>query len=330
MKSGVFVTSSYFSEEAMNLARNNPQGRKIQMWNYDDLNRRIMSLSLGRNANSEQRGTFRIENALPLGTTITDQSILHLTNQDGITTRKCELAFHPICIISYNLYEEYRAPDKETYAHDDKGSYCADGISGSLIDEETASDIGEHMLADLREFSTQTIEVVEEPSSKIIVRKPGFDRKDVEFQVKNDVARNNMEEIEYEVRVGRDDYDTRDYTHMPRASSVKCNTRVVYVPTLEIEFASGECVYNRTVMMASGIVVRDDISVCKHRLGKKTTFAVCDVCGVAKCEKCIILGRGEEFYCKDHAPEEFKPESRSSAISKKLKRFGFGRKQADD
>lgn len=327
MKSGVFITSSYFSEEAMNLARHNPQGKMIEMWNYGDLTRRTMSLSLGRNEGSKQYGTFRIENALPLNTSVADQSILHLTNRGRVTIRKCELTFYPICVVSYSLRDKYRAPNKKMYTIDDEGAYFADGVSGSIIRDNAATEVGKHMVADIREFGSKTVEIAEDPDCKIIRHDPGFDRKDLEFKVKNSVAKKNTGNVEYMVKVGRNRYDTRKYIHIPRASLVKCNTRVVSVPTLDIEFVSGERAYGRTVMMTSGIVVRDDISVCKHRIGKKTTVAVCDVCGVAKCGKCIILGHGEDFYCKDHAPEELKPESRRSAISKKLKKFGIRRKR---
>lgn len=330
IKHGVFVTSSYFSEEAMNLARNNPHDRKIEMWNYNDLNRRIMRLNLGRNVGSKQRKMFKIEDSLPLNTTVSDQSIIHLTNRDRVDIRRCELIFYPICLVSYNLSEEHKAPDREIHTVSDDGMYFADGVSGDIIDNDDAGGINEHMVEDLKEFDSQTVEVLEEPDYKIIKREQGFDRKDVEFKVKNSVIKDNKTEIRYDVRVGRNEYKTRKYTHVPRDASVRCNTRVTYVPILKIEFASKEHVYDRTIMMASSIVVDDEISVCKHLLGNKTTFAVCDVCGVAKCEKDIIQGDGDEFYCKDHTPEEFKPESRSSTISKKLKKFGLRRKQADD
>lgn len=122
--------------------------------------------------------------------------------------------------------------------------------------------------------------------------------------------------------MGREETELKQYPHEPHHSSIQCQTRIVSVPKLEVEFESKEYIYEKVVMMASGIVTRDEISECKHLFSKKTTFAVCDVCGVAKCEKDIILGNNEDCYCKKHVPSEIKESMKENSKLGKLFRFG--------
>ncbi len=73
------------------------------------------------------------------------------------------------------------------------------------------------------------------------------------------------------------------------------------------------------------MIITDDIAYCRHKLGlqKRHTFAVCEVCGVAKCEKDIIVDEGDLCYCKEHARDDLKESKKGSSIRGKLKRFGI-------
>ena len=334
IEKGVFVTSSYFSGDAMKLAENNPQNKILELWDQTVLNQKVMSLTLGRNTTSLLTKLTKIENSLPLETTIKDQSLLHLKNQERISIVKRDLAFLPVYITAFNLHDEFRAPDKHMYSHHNEGAYYVDGLSGKILFSYDKSNSHENfdskkekqMVLDLQEFEPRMIEVPEENNSKIIKLRPGIARKDVEFQVRNQAAKDNRRIISYKQKIGRGEYKTKKYPHMPHHFSIQCQTRIVYVPELEIEFESGDNLYKRSVMMSSGIVTRDEISICKHLLGTKTTFAVCDVCGMVKCEKDITLGENDDCYCKKHIPEELKNASKGDSITDKLKKFSFKRK----
>lgn len=330
---GLFVTSSYFSEEARILADNNPNDKRIELWDREDLMHEVMTTTLGRSSSNVLKKTIRIESALPLQGSIDDFCILHLKNQDKVSIKRRELVFLPIYIVSFNLHEEFRAPDRNMHSHHNEGYYYLDGISGRFLykvdnyekKEYSLSNVEKQMIDDLQEFEPRLIEVEEDTYSKITPLKPSIDRKNIEFQVRNKVAKENRKIIEYTVKVGRDQTELKQYPHEPHHSSIQCQTRIVNVPKLEIEFESKEYIYEKVVMMASGIVTRDEISDCKHLFGKKTTYAVCDICGVAKCEKDIVLGNNEDSYCKKHVPNEIKESLKENSKLGKL--FRFGRKQ---
>lgn len=327
---GLFVTSSYFSEEARSFAENNPNEKRVELWDREDLAQEMMRTALGRNPTNILTKKFRVENALPINGSIDDYCILHLKNQDKVSIKRRDLIFVPIYIVSFNLHEEFRAPDKRMYAHHNEGSYYLDGSSGRFLfkmdndekKEYSLSTEEKQMICDLLEIEPRMIEIEEGNNTKIIQLRPSIDRKNIEFQVRNQVSKDNKKVIAYQVRIARDQFETKHYPHMPQHSSIQCQTRIVYVPRLEIEFESKEYMYEKTVMMSSGVVIRDEISECKHILGKKTTFAVCDVCGVAKCEKDILLGSSDDCYCKKHASKELKDAAKENSTLGKLFRLG--------
>ena len=329
---GIFVTASYFSEDARNFADNNPNEKQVELWDREDLMHQVMTTTLGRDSTSTLLSkTVKIENALPIQGTINDYSILHLKNQDKITIRRRDVTFIPVYIVSFNLHEEFRAPDKQMYSHHNDGSYYLDGISGRFLYkkdkvEEQQYELSheeKQMIHDLQDYEPYMLEITEENNSTIEKLLPTIDRKNVEFQVRNKVAKDNKRIIKWEQKVARDKIETKQYPHMPQHSSIQCQTRIVNIPRLEIEFESKEHIYEKVVMLASGVVIKDEISECKHVLGKKTTFAVCDICGIAKCEKDIILGNNDDTYCKKHIPDDIKQSRKQDSLSEKLKRKFF-------
>ena len=329
---GIFVTSSYFSEDARNWADSNPNEKQIELWDKEDLTHQIMTITLGRDSKSTMLGkTIKIENALPMEGSVDDYSILHLKNQDKVTLKRRDVMFIPIYVVSFNLHEEFRAPDKQMYSHHNDGFYYLDGTSGRFLYKKDHNEEHEYDLSreekqikdDLQDYEPRMLEVTEENNSRIEKIISGIDRKNVEFQVRNQVAKDNKRIIPWQQKVGRDKIETRQFVHMPQHSSIQCQTRIVYVPRLEIEFESKEYVYEKVVMMASGVVITDEISDCKHALGRKTTFAVCDTCGVSKCEKDITIGNNDDCYCKKHIPDDVKERVKQGSLTEKLKRKFF-------
>ncbi|HJJ22087.1 MAG TPA: restriction endonuclease [Nitrosopumilus sp.] len=325
---GLFVTSSYFSEDARIFAENDQN--EIKLWDKDDLTDQIMTNALGRDSSSVLLKSFTIENALPLQGSVEDYCILYLKNQDKVTVKRRDIIFVPIYITLINLYEEFNAPDKLMYTHHNTGQYYLDGTTGSLLMKSdnvekkqfSLSKEEKQVIEDLQVLEPQMIKVEETNNLNIIKLHPGIDRKNIEFQVRNQVAKDNKKTIEYKVKLGKEQFEKKHYPHMPHHGSIQCQTRIVYVPKLVIEFESKEHIYEKIVMMASGVIIQDTISDCKHILGKKTTFAVCDVCGVAKCEKDITLGNNDDCYCKNHIPVEIKETMKENSKFSKLLKFG--------
>ena len=101
------------------------------------------------------------------------------------------------------------------------------------------------------------------------------------------------------------------------------------MPKLEIEFDSFGRIYRRTILPASGIWLEDEIANCdnrKHILGKKETYAICEECGIAKCEDHILVDEKNVCFCKDHASEELRELNKGPSLKEKFGRFSFKKK----
>ena len=109
-----------------------------------------------------------------------------------------------------------------------------------------------------------------------------------------------------------------EYTHAPSPGSIRLQSMAVNVPKLYIVFGSKGHSYRRTILPASGTTLLDEISECRHLLRKKHTFAVCETCGVAKCEGDILVDRHDRCFCKKHAPQDLKESGKSRSIRGRL------------
>ena len=127
----------------------------------------------------------------------------------------------------------------------------------------------------------KTVEIQRIENSNVVVNKAIRSNHDVEFTAKTKIAEDNMDTILYSVRKSRDEEVEKEFTYVPSHNEIKLQSKVVYVPKLEIVFESKEYNYTRRILPASGITLTDEISECKHMLRKKHTFAVCEECGIA-------------------------------------------------
>ena len=164
----------------------------------------------------------------------------------------------------------------------------------------------------------KTAEIQKTENSNVVVHKPSMSNHDVEFTVRKKIAEDNMDTIPYSVRKSREEEVEKEFTYVPSHNAIKLQSKVVYVPKLEIVFESKEYNYTRRILPASDITLTDEISECKHMLRKKHTFAVCEECGIAKCEDDIFVDDQDLCYCKEHAPQELKESKKSGSIRGKL------------
>lgn len=328
---GLFVTSSDFSSEARREALNNSNSKHVDLWDGSTLMEQYKRVMLGR---TDSKLSI-IENSLPLKGSFDDYSILTLKNKDRVITRRRDLIFHPYYIVEFNLREQFKTPDRQIHTQHNSGRYFIDGLSGEFlysIDDKGHSpydldNMQKQIVKDLEELSPTTIEVTQEPNSKISKLDPGLTKKDIEFKVKTEIVKDNMAIIPYEVKISREKTEVKEYKHAPDINTITTRPRLVYVPKMEIEFESKENNYSRIILPASDVIIEDDIVDCLHKLGlqKRHTFAVCEVCGIAKCEKDILVDEKDQCYCKDHASAELRENSKGDSIVDKFKRFRFGK-----
>lgn len=328
---GLFVTSSDFSSDAIGFASNNPNSKQVDLWDGSTFMEQYKRVMLGR---TDSKISI-IENSLQLKGTFDDYSILTLKNKDRVVIRRRELIFHPYYIVEFNLREQFKTPDRQIHTQQNSGRYLVDGLSGEIlysIDDKghTPYDLDnmqKQIVKDLEELSPTTIEVTQEPNSKVSKLDPSLNKKDIEFKVKTEIVKDNKAIIQYEVKISREKTEVREYHHAPDINAITTRSRLVFVPKMEIEFESKENNYSRIILPASDVTIEDDIAYCHHKLGlqKKHTFAVCEVCGIAKCDKDILVDEKDLCYCKDHASAELKENSKGDSIVDKFKRFRFGK-----
>ena len=164
----------------------------------------------------------------------------------------------------------------------------------------------------------RTVEIQKIENSTVVVHEASMSSHDVEFTARTKIAEDNINTIPYSVRKSRDEEVEKEFTYVPNHNAIKLQSKVVYVPTLEIVFESKEYNYTRRILPASDITLTDEISECKHMLRKKHTFAVCEECGIAKCENDIFVDGQNLCYCKDHAPQELRESKKKGSIRGKL------------
>lgn len=324
---GYFVTSSDFSADAIGWAENNPNEKQIELWDGSTFMEQWKAVVLGRGSNK----TIRIENGLELKGDISDYVILTLKNADKVSLRRCDVLFHPFFLVSFDIIEEFKTPDKKMHSYNNSGEYYVDGLSGEILyctDNRgntmiTSEKEEVQFVKEIEDFEPRKdMEIVQKSDYKILKLEPTLTMRDAEFRVRTYASRDNQSRILYEVKISKEKYDKREFLHTPNPNSMRIKSRILYVPKVDVEFESKEHTYLRTIFPASEVWIRDEIAKCKHFLNSKHTYAVCDVCGIAKCEKDILVDENDICYCKKHAPENVKDENKTS-IKDKFKKFKF-------
>lgn len=328
---GLFVTSSDFSSDAIGWASNNPSSKQVDLWDGSTFMEQYKRVMLGR---TDSKLSI-IEDSLQLKGTFDDYSVLTLKNKDRVVIKRRDLIFHPYFIVEFNLHEQFKTPDRQIHTLQNSGNYFVDGLSGKILYRKDdrgntlydLDSIEKQVVVDLKELNPTAIEVHHEPNSKILKLDPSLNKKDIEFRVKTAIVNDNTKIIPYEVKISREKTDVKKYRHAPNINAMTTRSRLVYVPKMEIEFESKANNYSRIILPASDVIITDDIADCRHKMGleKRHTFAVCEVCGIAKCEKDILVDEKDLCYCKDHASAELKENSKGDSIVDKFKRFRFSK-----
>ena len=124
LEKGLFVTSADFSSDARGWAGNSPL--EIDLWNGSEVEKEFLQVSLGRS----QSHVVRVENSLAPKGTFEDYSVLLLKNKEAVGIKLAELTFSPFYIVSFNLREQFKTPDKQIHTVYNSGKYFVNGLSG--------------------------------------------------------------------------------------------------------------------------------------------------------------------------------------------------------
>ncbi len=323
IKNGLFVTSSDFSRDAIGWAMNSSQQRQIELWNGSKLTENFQSVVLGRSGGQ----LTKVSDCLNPRDSIESYSQIMLRNKANVGIARRDLAFHLYYIIQFTLREQFKTPDRQIHSVFKSGKYVADGLTGDVLygsddDDDVFHDEGpetKQIVEDLMSIEPRkTVEIQKIENSNVVVHEASMSNHDVEFTARTKIAEDNINTIPYSVRKSRDEEVEKEFTYVPNHNAIKLQSKVVYVPKLEIVFESKEYNYTRRILPASDITLTDEISECKHILRKKHTFAVCEECGIAKCENDIFVDGQNLCYCKDHAPQELRESKKRGSIRGKL------------
>ncbi len=323
IKRGLFITSSTFSQDAIGWAMNNPQMKQIDLWNGNKLTENFQATVLGRTSGQ----LTKIPDCLNPRDTLENYSEILLKNKSNVGIARRDLIFHPYYIIQFTLREQFKTPDKQIHSQFNSGQYVVDGLTREIL--YCSDDNGDvfyeknseqkQVIEDLMNIEPyKIVEIQKIDNSNVVVHKASMNKKDVEFTVKKKIIEDNKAIIPYCVRKSREEEVEKEFTHVPNYNSIQLQSKITHVPKLEIVFDSKDYSYVRKLLPASDITLIDEISECKHLLRKKHTFAVCETCGIAKCEDDIFVDEQDLCYCKDHASQELKESKKGKSIKDRL------------
>lgn len=318
---GLFVTNTDFSSDSLGWAKNGTT-KPIETWNGITLQEKLMETTLGRTKSR----TVSIENSLPLQGSFEDYTILALQNSDNIHVNFANLVFHPFHIVSFNLHDRVKTPDKHIRVITNSGKYFVDGLSGQIlasIDEQGSvsysnTDEQKEIIQELMDLESTLVELAESPDHSITKHTVSIAKKEAEFSARNKIAEDNRADLPYDMKVSREESKSMTYHYKPTIKSITTQSKIVYVPIWNIEFESKQYVYGKTIFPATDIATKNEIAECKHFMRTKQTFAVCDICGIAKCDGDITADNGN-YYCKEHVPEDV--EQNKKSFGSKLRKF---------
>ena len=322
IKKGLFITSSDFSQDAIGWAINNPQMKQIDLWDGNKLTENFQSSVLGRHGGN----LTKVHDCLNLRDSLENYSVVLLKNKNNVNIAKNDLIFHPYYIIQFTLRGQFKTPDKQIHSQFNSGQYVVDGLTRKILycsddnkivfyNKETEQ---KQIIEDMMTIEPhRTVEIQKTTNSNVVIHEISMNKKDVEFLVRKKIIEDNKVTTTYYVRKSREEEIKKEFTFVPNPNSIQLQSKIINVPKLEIVFDSKEYRYMRKILPASDVTLVDEISECKHLLREKHTFAVCEKCGIAKCEDDIFVDTQDMCYCKDHASQELK-ESQSKSFTKRL------------
>ncbi|MDA7941872.1 MAG: restriction endonuclease [Nitrosopumilus sp.] len=305
---GLFVTTSSFSQGAAIMAKDNPESVEIELWDDTKIAEIQRSFITGRGSKDDV-----VRDCLDMRYQIDDYCCINLQNNEMVSMADRRLEFRPYYIVKFTLNEQYQTPNKIPRNIYVTGKCILDGLTGRMIygsngkKEKTMGDDEEKKIAgDLNELNpSKTVRITQTSPRTDIVEEPGKNHDDIRFEVHKFVRVENTQNITYTAPGRRGEKDKKEkFQYIPKLKGLRIDVfKLIRVPRLEITFSSKEYKYSRVVLPASDTVLVDEIAKCKHVIGSKPTYAVCNICGVAKCEKDITNEALNEYYCKKHIPK---------------------------
>jgi len=327
--SGIFVTSTGYSEDAETLASQSTDTH-IDLWDRKEVMERLLSTATGR-------GQFASDEhmVLPLATTFATASNIPLKNRHVVHMFNPKLIYHPYIQVGYRLQARRKDKTGKTHHFGDSGTYFVDGLDGDIINRDwsIATSIGsllkrkEDRLAsredkmvveDLRSIPPVTKAILSPSEYKTIVEKPSYTIEEAAETVRDYVIKKNTKDVSYEMKI-KGELETRTLHFTPEASEISISsTKLVHTPQWNIDFEAGRSVLSRRILASSNRTLVDGLATCsKCTMLKKPSVAVCEECGRPLCEK-HSYNEGR-WLCLDHVSAATREEIKSKTLFSRIK-----------
>lgn len=325
--SGIFVTNTYFSEDAQKCA----DSVGIELWNGEVHKEKFYAYAIGRIRNP----SLINDPILPLNMDFSSASSLSLRNNHSIRLFSSVLLYHPYITVKYRLQAKRKDPAGKAHSFSDDGTYFVDALDGDIInlekdivgnvlglfkkkEERLKSKEDKLVSEDLANITPISKPVLSNSDYKVSPAEPEITEADAVKIVKSRVIEKNKEDVSYDVKVRRE-VETREFSFVPRLNEVSIRgVKMVYVPKWNLEYEAGQSSFSKRFLGSSGRILEDDIAKCrKCTLLKMDTVAVCEVCGIPLCEKHVY--QEGKFLCEDHISDELRQKLKANSLFSKFK-----------
>lgn len=329
--SGVFVTNTYFSEDATKLA----DSVGIELWDGDEHKEKFYAYSIGRIRNP----SLIDAPVLPLTMDFSTASSLYLRNKNAVRLFSSVLLYHPYIIVKYRLQAKRNDPTRKSHSFSDSGTYFVDALDGDIINGETnivGNILGfikskeERLRSKEDKLVTEDLDTITPVSQAVLSNadynvspaEPEISEEEATKIVKSHLIEKNKKEVSYETKK-RGEIETRYFSFVPRLNEISVRgVKMVYVPKWNLEYESGDNSFSRRYLASSSRTLEDDLAKCrKCTLLKRDTVAVCEKCGIPLCEKHAY--EEERLLCEDHISDSLRQEIKGKSVFSTFKRKLF-------
>jgi len=326
--SGIFITNTTFSEDAVKLATDTDTN--IDLWDGAELRERYTATALGRLGTGVDEHTV-----LPLATDFVTATSLSLKNRHVVQLFNPMLVYHPYIQVSYRLQARRKDDARKTHRFNDNGTYFVDALEGDIINRDRGmmASIGDifkgkearlsskedRMVAeDLKGLPSATKAVLSTTEYKTVMEKGSFTIEEAAETVRNYAMRKNTKDVSYEMKV-KGESVTRTFRFTPEASEVTIHgTKLIYAPQWNMTFEAGRSIFSRRILASSNRVLSDGLAKCSIcTLLKKQSVVVCEECGRPLCDKHSYLEG--KYLCSDHISDALREQIRSKGFFSRIK-----------
>jgi hypothetical protein len=325
--SGVFVTNTYFSEDAEKCA----DSVGIELWNGEVHKEKFYAYAIGRIKNP----SLINDPILPLNIGFSSASGLSLRNNHSIRLFSSVLLYHPYIIVKSRFQAKRNDPTGKTHIFSDNGTYFVDALDGDIVnlekdivgtvlglfkkkEERLKSKEDKLVSEDLATITPISKPVLSNSDYNVSIAEPQITEAEATKIVKSHVIEKNKKKVSYEAKV-RGEVETREFSFVPRVNEVSIRgVKMVYVPKWNFEYETGQSSFSRRILGSSGRTLEDNMAKCrKCALLKMSTIAVCEICGIPLCEKHVY--QEGKLLCVDHISDEMRQKIKGKSLFSKFK-----------